>query len=114
MEKNCKTCDHITDVLSEHCASCINLFDMSGELMLWEPAVITTDSVVSQGGKREMFEKVYVNGKEENLPKVAGTYIVCKKSGEIYRDWRYISIDGEFPDANMWLNRMDWWLRPVE
>jgi hypothetical protein len=108
MEKNCKTCQlaskYTTD--SSFCVNCrINHYNR------YHP----TDSVVSQErGKREMFEKVYVNGKKENLPKEAGTYIVCKKSGEIYRDWRYISIDGDSPDAKMWLNRIDWWLRPVE
>jgi hypothetical protein len=67
MEKNCKTCKHET--ISRYIAPCRNCSNAWASkphaTLLWEPADISpdlccgiTDSVVSQGEKREMFEKV--------------------------------------------------------
>ena len=60
----------------------------------------------------EKYKKVYIKT-EEDLPKEAGHFIVCKRSGEIFRDYIYPKIDNSFPDANMWLKYIDWYLQPL-
>jgi hypothetical protein len=60
----------------------------------------------------EKYIKVWIKT-EEDLPKEAGHFIVCKRSGEIFRDYIYPKIDNSFPDANMWLKYIDWYLQPL-
>ena len=63
--------------------------------------------------KVERFEKVEVKT-EDDLPKVAGSYIACLRNGSIYEDYKFIGIDNTFPDTNHWMRHIKWWLRPVK
>jgi len=62
--------------------------------------------------KDELYKKVYIKT-EADLPKEAGHYVVCKNSGEIFRDYMYPKFNDTSPDANMWLRYISWYLQPI-
>lgn len=114
MEKNCKTCGGTGWVMRPS----IPMACPKGCEQKYEPADISpdlccgiTDSVVSQGGKREMFEKVYVTTVED-LPKDEGYYFVM----HIEDDGKdvYYFLPSEDDLIREWITKVEWWLRPVE
>ena len=60
----------------------------------------------------ETYKKVYIKS-EADLPKMAGSYIVCLRLGRIYEDYKFIGIDNTFPDTNHWLRHVIWYLEPI-
>ena len=78
--------------------------------------IYPADSVASQGGKREMFEKVYVKI-EADLPKEDGDYFGMEKgSTNSFMSVLDFKTDEELRDGNSayWIKFVEWWLRPVE
>ena len=57
--------------------------------------------------KVERFEKVYVDGKEENLPKENGWYVLRVRN--VLREWYW--LNSIYNDE--WI-AIEWWLRPVK
>ena len=104
MEKNCKTCELSKTYKSNsiHCRNCKADNYSRYDPMYPPPAE-----------KVERFEKVEVKT-EDDLPKVAGSYIACLRNGSIYEDYKFIGIDNTFPDTNHWMRHIKWWLRPVK
>jgi hypothetical protein len=60
---------------------------------------------------KELFEKVIIDGKQENLPPNSGIYIVFVKDDNEINQWKY----DPFPEDKCdWLKNIDWYLLPKE
>ena len=56
-----------------------------------------------------LYRKVMIDGKEENLPKEAGTYIVCRKDGYIFQDEYFAGRNS----MTRWTDYIDWYFQPM-
>jgi len=57
-----------------------------------------------------LYRKVIIDGKEENLPKEAGTYIAYRKDGYIFQDEYFAGRNS----MTRWTDYIDWYLQPIE
>ena len=57
-----------------------------------------------------LYRKVIIDGKEENLPKEAGTYIAYRKDGYIFQDEYFAGRNS----MTRWTDYIDWYLQSIE
>jgi len=57
-----------------------------------------------------LYRKVIIDGKEENLPKEAGTYIACRKNGDIFQDEYFAGRNS----MTRWTDYIDWYLQLID
>jgi hypothetical protein len=63
-----------------------------------------------------LYRKIFMEGKEENLPKKAGNYFIGHKKPNRFDSCSYgtIHYNTSSGDEKYWMKKVDWYLQPVE